>query len=223
MAVKNRDAVSAARRVPLADARRALHALKQREGGVIRGRQLFPLVRPPEAEPAAPTLDLGTGWFAVHTNPLAEFEVENDLREAGFSTFLPKYTKTVKHARRVRERKLPLFPRYLFVAFNPSHGKWGAISHIDGVVRLLVSAGDNPIRAPDRLISALMVDDLLKTHDVTEVAGQEPPPPRKTVSKKEKSWKGRKERARERERRKKAKAMGEWLAEASCQIVSDVK
>ena len=202
-------------KIPIDEARRVLRGLKAREGGTIRGRRLMPLVAPQEVVAPPDVLDMGLGWYAVHTEVRQENAVRAALKDAGFDPFLPIFTRTVSHSRRVYERKLPLFPGYVFVGFNPDSRTWGAINGLKGVDRLL-EVGEKPLRIPDHLMATIMVDDLLKAHDdivyVKRESNQEPM--RKRVSKKDRSWRGRKDRIRMRNERRKAKAMAEFLADA---------
>lgn len=188
---------------------KALRTLQSRQGGEIRGEKLYPIAAVLCAEPEIDQrLDPGLGWFAVHTEPLAEFRVEEGLREAGFATFLPSFLRIIQHVRHTSERRLPLFPRYVFVGFNPAKQPWSPINAVKGVTRLLEVA-EQPLRIPDRLITAIMIDDLLKANDVFGHVKAEPI--RKKVAKKNNTWKGRKERARDRERRKKSRGLSDWL------------
>jgi transcriptional antiterminator RfaH len=49
----------------------------------------------------------------------------------------------------------PLFPGYLFVAFDKAHGGWQAVNSTYGITRL-VSAGKTPVEVPLNLVSQLM-------------------------------------------------------------------
>lgn len=194
---------------------RILSDLQAREGGIIRSGKLYPIA-PALSEIDEPDeiegLDPNIGWFAVYTEVRAEFRVEEGLREAKFQTFLPTLTRYIKHARTVRERKYALFPRYVFVGFNPKVQCWGPIEMVEGVARLL-QVDEQPLRIPDRLITKIMVDDLLKVNVESIIAAtpSEEQSIRKKVSKHKKSWKGRKERRRAREQRRKTREMSSWL------------
>src|SRR5215831_17409425 len=54
---------------------------------------------------------VGTRWFAVHTQPHREFRANQQLGNQGFTVFLPKRLKTVRHARR-----LPTYQRLFSLA-----------------------------------------------------------------------------------------------------------
>jgi len=93
-------------------------------------------------------------WLVVHCHANAEIKAELHLRRQGYEVYLPKYKKTRRHARRVESVIRPLFPRYLFVAFDPDSTPWRAVRSTVGV-SYLVSAGEQPITAPDWLIEQL--------------------------------------------------------------------
>ena len=69
------------------------------------------------------------------------------LARQGFETYLPRYLKRRRHARRVEMLPAPLFPRYLFVAIDMATQRWRSISSTIGVTQL-VCAGDVPAPVP---------------------------------------------------------------------------
>ena len=69
-------------------------------------------------------------WYVVHTQPHAEDKAIFNLRRQGFETYLPKYLRTRRHARRTEQVARPLFPRYLFVALDLAVQPWRAIQSI---------------------------------------------------------------------------------------------
>src|SRR3954451_7424467 len=64
-------------------------------------------------------LAFGERWFAVNTQPLAEARATRNLENQGFRTFMLRRRKMLRHARRMTMIEAPLFPRYLFVVFDP--------------------------------------------------------------------------------------------------------
>jgi len=54
-------------------------------------------------------------WYVAQTQPQAEFRAVANLERQGFETYLPRYLKRRRHARRIETIKAPLFPRYVFV------------------------------------------------------------------------------------------------------------
>lgn len=94
-------------------------------------------------------------WYAVHTHPRAEEKAFVHLQSQGYRTYLPRYVKTVRHARRSCRSVRPLFPRYLFVAFNPDIDRWRPIRSTIGVVDI-VCFGDRPTPLPPDAIDGLI-------------------------------------------------------------------
>lgn len=98
-------------------------------------------------------------WYVVQTQPHRENVAEAHLRRQGFATFQPRHRRTTRHARQFRTREMPLFPRYLFVAFDIDRDRWRSINGTVGVVRLL-SAGDVPLPVPRRIVEQLCAPDV---------------------------------------------------------------
>ena len=57
-------------------------------------------------------------WYVVHTQPNGEGRANLNLRRQGFATYLPRYARRRRHARRQETVQRPLFPRYLFVGLD---------------------------------------------------------------------------------------------------------
>jgi transcriptional antiterminator RfaH len=93
-------------------------------------------------------------WYVVHTRPSAENKAVVHLLRQGFESYLPRYLKRRRHARRVEVVGAPLFPRYLFVAIDMSVQRWRSIHSTVGVSQL-VCAGDCPTLVPDQVIASL--------------------------------------------------------------------
>ena len=82
-------------------------------------------------------------WYVVQTHPHAEAKASWHLQRQGFDTYLPRYLKKRRHARRVESVTVPLFPRYLFVAIAMGSQRWLSIRSTIGVTRL-VCDGERP-------------------------------------------------------------------------------
>jgi transcriptional antiterminator RfaH len=97
----------------------------------------------------------GRTWFLAQFKPNCHRIAERNLVRQGFQSFLPMQEET----RRVRGKfttfMRPLFPGYLFVAFDKAHGGWQAVNSTSGITRL-VSAGKTPVEVPLNLVSQLM-------------------------------------------------------------------
>jgi len=93
-------------------------------------------------------------WYVVQTQANAETKASVHLARQGFATYMPRYVKRRRHARRVDIVAAPLFPRYLFVKIDMSVQRWRSIYSTVGVSRL-VSNGDRPASVPEHVISVL--------------------------------------------------------------------
>jgi transcriptional antiterminator RfaH len=93
-------------------------------------------------------------WYVVQTHPHAEGKACWHLERQGFATYLPRYLKKRRHARRTESVIVPLFPRYLFVAIDMRAQRWLAIRSTIGVSRL-VCDGDRPAPVPISVYEAL--------------------------------------------------------------------
>jgi len=95
-----------------------------------------------------------TRWYVVQTHARAENKAAAHLGRQGFATYVPKYLKRRRHARKVETVSAPLFPRYLFVAVDTSVHRWRCIQSTVGVSRL-VSQGDEPTAVINHVIEEL--------------------------------------------------------------------
>lgn len=93
----------------------------------------------------------GRRWYVAAVKPGCEDTAECHLERQGFETFTPRCRKTVRHARRLIERHVPLFPGYIFVAFDVADCPWRSVNGTFGV-RSLVMAGERPIPVPPGLV-----------------------------------------------------------------------
>ncbi|MGL4264114.1 MAG: transcription termination/antitermination protein NusG [Afipia sp.] len=81
-----------------------------------------------------------SSWFVAQTQPQSEIRAGANLIRQGFEIYLPRYLKTVRHARRVTMVKAPLFPSYIFVKIDAGQ-RWRAINSTQGVSRLVGHEG----------------------------------------------------------------------------------
>jgi transcriptional antiterminator RfaH len=95
-----------------------------------------------------------TSWFVVRTQSRAEEKAMQHLINQGFVTYLPRYRRRVRHARRNEIVLRPLFPGYLFVNLDPDRCRWRSINGTVGV-RAILSNGDAPLAVPDRIIDEI--------------------------------------------------------------------
>lgn len=86
-------------------------------------------------------------WSVVQTESQREHVAAQFLAQAHFETYCPK----ILSKQGTRERVVPLFPGYLFVAIADH---WYEIRWTIGVLRLLTIDGE-PAKVPDRALSAI--------------------------------------------------------------------
>ena len=76
-------------------------------------------------------------WYLVHCKPNSEQIAFRNLRNQGFSAFLPLQKLTKRKSISFQAQVRPLFPGYMFVAQNPNAGQWRKINNTRGVARLV--------------------------------------------------------------------------------------
>lgn len=94
-------------------------------------------------------------WFLAHTLPRSEAKAQLHLGAQGFATFLPRFLKTVRHARQLRSVRSPLFPGYIFVILDPDRDRWLSIRSTVGVASLITADG-RPLAVPPGVVESLI-------------------------------------------------------------------
>jgi transcriptional antiterminator RfaH len=98
----------------------------------------------------------GTTWFLAQLKPNCEHIAERNLKQQGFKTFLPTEDGTKRVRGKFMTAPQPLFPGYIFVAFDTGAGHWRTINSTHGITRL-VSFGKEPAPVPRDIVSQLMM------------------------------------------------------------------
>jgi transcriptional antiterminator RfaH len=93
-------------------------------------------------------------WFVVQTQSRSEEKARHHLANQGFTIYLPRYRRRVRHARRIETVLRPLFPGYLFVQFDPEWTRWRAINGTVGVHHILTD-GELPQRVPEAVVEEI--------------------------------------------------------------------
>ena len=97
---------------------------------------------------------MGESWFVVQTHPRAEEKANRHLINQNFATYLPRYRRPIRHARRDVVALRPLFPGYLFVHLDPDGCRWRSINGTIGVQRILADC-DAPLHLPEQVIAEI--------------------------------------------------------------------
>ncbi|SDX67693.1 transcription termination/antitermination protein NusG [Litoreibacter albidus] len=94
------------------------------------------------------------GWFLAQLKPNSAQIAKRNLERQGFETFLPLEETTQQRSGRFVTARRPLFPGYIFVAFNAVQGCWRSINSTQGI-KQLVSFGRAPTPVPCDLVDGL--------------------------------------------------------------------
>jgi transcriptional antiterminator RfaH len=97
-------------------------------------------------------------WDVVHTRAGAHARAGLNLRRQGFVTYVPRYLRAGRHARRVDTVARRLFPRYLFVAMDVARDRWRTLQSTFCVSNLVV-IGNDPVPLPDGVVDEFRVRD----------------------------------------------------------------
>lgn len=76
-------------------------------------------------------------WYVVRVKTSHEDRAAWHLRNQDFKVYLPKYRKTIRHARKTQSVLRPLFPGYLFVNMDTASQPWRSINGTVGVLSLV--------------------------------------------------------------------------------------
>jgi len=101
-------------------------------------------------------------WCVAHTQPLKEPAAKQHLLAQGYEVYMPRFKKICRHARKVEEKLVPLFPRYIFVGMDLSSARWRSVNGTRGVSHLLMTNDLNPAKVATRVI------DDLRSQEITE-------------------------------------------------------
>ena len=93
-------------------------------------------------------------WYVAYTQPHGEAKALDHLHRQGYTLYLPRYRRFVRHARQRALVLRPLFPRYLFVGLDRLTQRWRPIRSTAGVVGL-VANGDEPVPVAAEVIETL--------------------------------------------------------------------
>ena len=94
-------------------------------------------------------------WYLVHTLPHNERRAQLHLGAQGFRTHFPTIQKTIRHARRLRTVRVPLFPRYIFLILDLARDRWLSVQSTVGV-SCLYSCEDRPVPVPEGIVETLI-------------------------------------------------------------------
>jgi len=94
-------------------------------------------------------------WYVAYTQPNGEARALEHLRRQGYVTYLPRYRRMVRRARRRSVSLRPLFPRHVFILIDRGRQLWHPIRSTRDVVGL-VMAGDGPVPVSSEIVDGLL-------------------------------------------------------------------
>jgi len=94
-------------------------------------------------------------WAILQFKPNAHKIAERNLNQQGFETFLPLEAITKFRKQKYISVQRPLFPGYMFVAYEKENVSWHKIKNTFGVSKLLTINGE-PCIIPDFIITGMM-------------------------------------------------------------------
>ena len=100
--------------------------------------------------------DYDASWFLAQLKPNCHSIAAKNLDRQGFKSFLPMEEVGLTRNGRITTSVRPLFPGYIFVAFDAAREFWRKVNSTYGITRL-VSFGNNPTVIPPDLVSQLML------------------------------------------------------------------
>lgn len=94
-------------------------------------------------------------WYVARALSNQENRAEAQMWAQGFRVFLPRVTRSVRHARKLRTVKTPAFPGYFFVALDLQRDRWRAINSTFGVMHLIMTE-ERPTPVPVGVVETLL-------------------------------------------------------------------
>ena len=98
-------------------------------------------------------------WYAVQTQPNRENLALAHLERQGFDVWLPHIERIIRHARKVKSVRRPLFPGYLFINLDLEKARWRAL--MARLLKSIVSCGPKPSVVDSEFIIALKASESL--------------------------------------------------------------
>lgn len=94
-------------------------------------------------------------WCVAHTQPMKEQMAKQHLLNQGYGVYLPQLLKTCRHARKIEQKMVPLFPRYIFISMDVEVARWRSINSTRGIAYLLMSNTTTPAYVPTSVMDDL--------------------------------------------------------------------
>ena len=99
-----------------------------------------------------------TRWYVAQTQLRGEERAKLNLERQGFQTYLPRYRRERRHARRSDVVSAPLFPGYVFIRLDLGSAPWRAVNGTFGVNHI-VCQGECPAPLPEGVVEAIAAQE----------------------------------------------------------------
>lgn len=99
-------------------------------------------------------LATGRRWYVARTQPRAEGRAVVNLQKQRFEVFCPRFRKSRRHARRLEDVLVPLFPNYIFVQLTLSHDRWRSVNSTRGIGQMIMQ-GEIPKAVAPGIVESL--------------------------------------------------------------------
>src|SRR5271168_4187634 len=83
-----------------------------------------------------------SSWCCAYTHEYCELKAERSLKEKGLQVFNPHFIEERVARNKVAQKRLPLFPQYVFVLLDLATPYWRRASYAKGVAYLLGAASE---------------------------------------------------------------------------------
>lgn len=97
---------------------------------------------------------MSQSWVALYTKPNQEGIALENVRRQSYNAYCPMIVRTVRHARRTKKVKRPLFSGYVFVGLDTEVDQWRPLLSTRGV-QSLVCFGSHPGELPSGFVEQL--------------------------------------------------------------------
>jgi transcriptional antiterminator RfaH len=95
----------------------------------------------------------GPRWHCAWTKHGRERQAATSITSAGFEAYLPLHLERTPCWHKLIT---PVFPRYVFLRFDPHADAWGVVQNLRGVCGLIRHGHDLPTALPDHAITELL-------------------------------------------------------------------
>lgn len=97
-----------------------------------------------------------SSWYVARVQTRKESVAAVHLERQGFPVFFPRLQKVRRHARRIDNVLVPLFPGYLFVRLQLDQPGWRSVNGTFGIVALLGDPKGRPSPMPRSVMEDLV-------------------------------------------------------------------